>query len=370
MSKPRVLIIENSIDFTGALNSAVRTGELLRDHFDFHFLLPRGSKSVSYVKEKGFAFYELPMKEIRKNLWSILFYLPFLALNSLRLFKLLKDARINLMVSNDFYNLMPPVYRLLGGQVPYLCYVRFLPSRFPKWLVQIWFGMHARQATKILAVSRRVESELPRHPKVTVIYDGMDHDKTSINWNENNRTILYLANYIPGKGQQYALQSFSELKDEFPEWKLRFVGGDMGLKKNERFKESLIASAKDLGCDHQVAWCGFSAEIKQEFEQASIVLNFSDSESFSLTCLEALFYGRPVIATNSGGPSEIIDNNESGIIISRGDIDAMTVAMRRLMNDAETRKRMGSLGRERVMERFGASQTFERLRDHCLAALA
>ena len=362
--KPRILIIENSLDFTGGLNSVLRSSEQLRDRFDFCFLLPSTSQSIRYLKEKGFVVYELPMKEIRKTAGSMLVYFPFLFINSIRLSNLVKKTGIELIVSNDFYNLMPLLYRLIGGDVPYFCYVRFLPSRFPTWLVRGWFSLHARHARKIFAVSEKVKSELPPHPKVVVLYDGMVSEKTNVTWNENSRTILYLANYIPGKGQQYALQSFAHIQNEFPDWILRFVGGDMGLEKNRQFRQTLVELSKNLGCERQIEWCNFSQDIRQEFEHAAIVLNFSDSESFSLTTLEALFYGRPVIATDSGGPSEIIDRDESGIIIPTGNISSMAGAMRRLMSDPRERHRMGSFGRQRVVERFGYEQTFERLRDH------
>ena len=80
----------------------------------------------------------------------------------------------------------------------------------------------------------------------------------------------------------------------------------------------------------QVEWHAFAEKISEEYLDAAIVLNFSESESFSLTCLEAMFYGRPVIATRSGGPSEIIDHNESGILVDVKDVDAMANAMTNL----------------------------------------
>ena len=195
MNKPQVLIVENSVDFTGALNSALRSCELLKDHFRFFFLLPAASKAVKYVTQKGFGVYELPMKEIRRNAGSMLLYFPYLIMNAIRLIKLARTARIDLMVSNDFYNMILPVYKLMGGNIPYVCYVRFLPSRFPHFLVQCWCRLHDRYAAVIISVSEIVKRELPRQRKVVVISNELPLQPVDF-IEPNSETILYPANLL------------------------------------------------------------------------------------------------------------------------------------------------------------------------------
>ena len=89
----------------------------------------------------------------------------------------------------------------------------------------------------------------------------------------------------------------------------------MGLEKNKKFKAELIELSKSLGVNHQVDWMDFTDQMREEYLKACFVINFSESESFSLTCLEALYFGRPVIATRCGGPEEIIDEKESGFLV-------------------------------------------------------
>jgi glycosyltransferase involved in cell wall biosynthesis len=361
MNKPRVLIIENSLDFTGGLNSALRSSSWLREQFDFQFLLPAGSRSSLFLKDAGFPVHEMPMREIRKSLAAAVLYFPRLVRNAVRFFKLLKKHEIDLVISNDFYNLIPPTYKILGGNIPYVCFVRLLPSRFPKGLAGMWYSLHARHAAKILAVSERVKVELPPNAKVVVQYDGMEV-RPFAPYDKNATSLLYLANYIPGKGQEYAIQSFAKIAFRFPTWKLRFVGSDMGLEKNRKFKNELIKLSRKLGCDPQVEWNDFSTNTQREYALTAIVLNFSDSESFSLTVQEALFHARPVIATDSGGPSEILNNSMGGIIVSRRDIDAMAAAMTRLIADPELRKQMAEEGYKSMIARFNPAMTFEKLK--------
>jgi hypothetical protein len=54
--------------------------------------------------------------------------------NSIKLFQIIRKLNIDLITVNDFYNLLPAVYKIARGKVPYVCYVRFLPSKFPNAL--------------------------------------------------------------------------------------------------------------------------------------------------------------------------------------------------------------------------------------------
>ncbi|HEX6227783.1 MAG TPA: glycosyltransferase family 4 protein, partial [Chryseolinea sp.] len=297
MTKPRILILENSTAITGALTSIIRSSEVLRTDYTFVFLLPAKSTAIAYLRDLGFETYELPMREIRKSILSLIVYLPTLIRNSIKLLTIVPSLSIDLIVVNDFYNLLPAAYKVLGGPLPYICYVRFLPSKFPRQLVKFWCALHRRYASYTIAVSEIVKSQLPYERNVKVIGNELPAYEAPFSLRHDSTTILYPANYIQGKGQEFALDAFSRVSERYPQWKLRFVGGDMGLQKNKDFQQHLMNISTRLNLDSKVEWHGFSNKISDEYLNAAIVLNFSESESFSLTCLEAMFYGRPVIAT-------------------------------------------------------------------------
>ena len=80
-----------------------------------------------------------------------------------------------------------------------------------------------------------------------------------------------------------------------------------------------------------------------------------------MTCLEAMFYGRPVVATRSGGPSEIIDHDVSGILVDIKDVKAMAHAMDVLISDTETREAMARKAFESVRTKFSYANTIARV---------
>jgi D-inositol-3-phosphate glycosyltransferase len=77
-------------------------------------------------------------------------------------------------------------------------------------------------------------------------------------------------------------------------------------------------------------------------------------------------HGRPVVATAVGGLRDLVVDGETGLVVPPRDVDALRLALERLLGDRELRRRLGAAGRRRAEERFSwASAT-----DATLAAYA
>ena len=367
--KPVVLIIENSIDVTGALKSITSVAVGLKEHYDFQFVIPSGSRSRFWIERMGFSqIHELPMVEISKRVSSLIRYFPLLLLNTFRLRMIVKREKVDLIHANDLYNLLPVVYKMVGGVTRYVCHIRFLPDRFPKALFNVWLRLHQRYAAKIISVSHAVSKQLDDHPKNTVVYDELPiqeqyPETPESGTNKTEFTFLYLSNFMEGKGQNFALTAFAKIHNSLPHWRLRFVGSDMGLSKNRAYKLRLKEMAQSFHVVQKVELAEFTNDVEMEYKQASIVLNFSESESFSMTCAEALYFGRPLIATDCGGPSEIIDNGVTGVLVSNKNVNDMAEAMIRLALEKAARDTMGLKARQTIREKFHVIKTTFRIKE-------
>lgn len=167
--------------------------------------------------------------------------------------------------------------------------------------------------------------------------------------------MLFVGNYIHGKGQQEAISAFQLIADRFPAATLVFHGGDMGLDKNRDYLAGLRRQAAAGPGAERIIFGPFLSDLADVRGRAGIALNFSHSESFSLTCLEASASGLPVIATRCGGPEEIIEHGVTGILVPVGDVPVMAEAMETLLGDGERAARMGEAGGEVVAQRFSAA---------------
>jgi L-malate glycosyltransferase len=368
MRKPVVIILDNSIDVTGALKAVVRTSYDLKNYFLYEFIIPRHSRGRFLMEGKGFSnIHELSLREINKSFVNILLYIPFLFWNAIRLRQIVKQKGISIIHVNDVYNLLPVVLRLLACSVPYVCHIRFMPDRFPSWLFNFWLQAHLRYAVKVVVVSQSVLKQLTPHPKLKVVYDALPLEQKGNEAKFVSQSIqkyfLYLSNFIQGKGHDFALDAFKHVAEHLPEWKLRFVGGDMGLGKNRMYKSKLQEKSKILGLVEKIEWHEFTDNVELEYRDATIVLNFSESESFSMTCVEAMFYQKPIIATDCGGPSEIIDNYETGILVENRNVVAMANAMLQLATNPAMQEQLAVRAAISVRERFNTQNTSLQLKN-------
>jgi phosphatidylinositol alpha 1,6-mannosyltransferase len=105
-------------------------------------------------------------------------------------------------------------------------------------------------------------------------------------------------------------------------------------------------------------------ELERRFERAAVVACPSHREGFGVVCAEAMAHGRPVVAGDVGGLRDLVVHEETGLLVPPRDADALRGALRRLLDDAELRRRYGEAGRKRIAEHF----TWERFGDETLRA--
>ncbi|HTN47118.1 MAG TPA: glycosyltransferase family 4 protein [Flavipsychrobacter sp.] len=349
-----ILIIDNSNSFTGAFKCALNEALLLSGQYRFFFLIPSKSTNGDLLREQGFTVYQLPMKEISKSVKSITQYPFYLWSNISKLKRIVRQEAIDLVQVNDFYNLLGAGLKMTGSKVNLVTYVRFLPSSLPGVLRKLWTKLAQQYSDYVIAVSNAVLDQLPPGQNTVRVYDAVSF-KEQLPYQayaDPVKTFLFLGNYTRGKGQEHAVQAFAKVYAQNKHVRLKFVGGDLGLEKNRAFRKELETMTTQLQLDAVVTFHHFDAAIERLIKSSYILLNFSEAESFSMTCLEASFYGTPVIATRCGGPEEIVDNNRTGLLVERKNIEEMTDAMSALAGDEKMRSRFSLAGRAYVREKF------------------
>ncbi|GAA4495755.1 hypothetical protein GCM10023172_07960 [Hymenobacter ginsengisoli] len=341
----------------------------LRDqqHFRFAYVLPTGSSGRAVLEADGYPVYELPFVELSRRKADLLRYVPMLLLNGWRLYRLAQREKATIVHLNDFYNLTGYIARLLSlGQLQVVTHVRFLPQSLPQPFARTWRWLAERGASRVICVSEAVRRYFSAAVKIKVVYDPLpvaEEHPEPLHLPQADKTVqlLYLSNYIQGKGQDLALQAFQKAYVQNPQLRLRFVGGDMGMAKNRLFKQQLEDIVRQTGLHKVVQFAGFAEDVEAEIKKVDILLNFSESESFSLTCLDALYYGTPLIASDCGGPAELFENGKSGLLVPNRDVEAMAAAIVQLAANTGQRADFVKAGRAFVRQKFAPAHTYEAL---------
>lgn len=357
--RPLIYIVDSSVDITGAFICARNVARLLRDDADITIVLPNNSRIGEEYLTNFKSVVRLPIINIRKSLFSLLAYFPALLFSSWKLSRHLKRNGCERLQMNDFYLMHGALARLFGFRGTIATWVRIDPRRFGSLLSRIWLTLAYRYSDNVIAVSHYIRDILPHPEEVLPIYDPVflrDIAKRKLNSviHSEGRKLVFIGNYIKGKGQQHAITAFTGVADTFPDVHLHFYGSDMGRKKNHAYLERLEAQAHASGLADRIHFHGFVDDIGAVMEGAFAALNFSESESFSLSCLEASHHGLPVVATRSGGPAEIVVDGETGFLVNTGDVDAMRRAVGKLLGNEVLARNMGEKGAAYVKEKFSS----------------
>jgi len=371
--KNKVIIVDNSMQNTGAFKSILGYASVLSPKIKFYFALNKKSTIKGNFYKSDIKVIPCSFVEIQKNI-NLIFYLPYLLYNTAKLIRYIKKNEIQIIHVNDIYNMVGVLVKIFRPKTYLIYHVRLLNNSYVSPLYNIWSFLIHKYSDKIICVSNIVAKSFPyESSKIIVLYDSIAPPKLNSDQNqryeENDIKLYYIGNFIKGKGQDLAIMAYIEARKINSKLSLYFVGGTLGKKKNLAFKNALIKKVNEANLGNSVTFLDQSNNIEEYYKKADIVLNFSENESFSMVCLEALAYGKPLIATNSGGPAEIIDNELDGLLIPNKDINQMKEAILKLSSNQALRNKFIKNGPIKVKERFNIEESAKRLEDLYLIAI-
>jgi glycosyltransferase involved in cell wall biosynthesis len=143
------------------------------------------------------------------------------------------------------------------------------------------------------------------------------------------------------KGIEQLLQAMVIVLKSEPSAILELVGGGDALDMYRN-------RAKELGIENNVEINGpkYANELVEVYKNTTVVVlpSTSDSEAFSVTLVEAMASGRPIIGTKMGGTPQVITDGENGLLVPAKDPKALAQAILRVISDHDFASRLGSNG--------------------------
>jgi glycosyltransferase involved in cell wall biosynthesis len=344
---------------TGAVTAAIRAATLLEQDARFLLILPYGSRVPADRLPPNMAMLTLPSPSLKKSLGGLLAY-PGAVLQAARnLRNALREHGVACLLVNDFYLLPGPLVRPLGWGGRIVTMVRIDTRRFglPG---RLWLTAARRWSDSVLAVSHFIEKAAGLPPG-SVVYDPAPPIRPATDDVCQTPRLLFVGNYIRGKGQDAGIRAFHRIANDFPEAELHFHGGDMGLVKNRAYREELERAARNGAGVGRIRFFGFACDTAPLLARARASLTLSHSESFSFTCQEASAQGVAVIATRCGGPEEIVEDGFTGFLVDIDDDAVIADRMARLLSDPGLAAAMGGRGAALMAARFSAAPWRERM---------
>ena len=165
--------------------------------------------------------------------------------------------------------------------------------------------------------------------------------------------LLFVGRLVQRKGVDVLLRAAKILSAE-PRLSIRIVGGGPEL-------ESLQGLARDLEIEHRVKFDGVvtTERIDDLFAGCdalvlpAIVTETGDTEGLGVVLIEAMGYGKPVIASAAGGIVDIVKDGDTGLLVSTGDPESLAKAILHAMDQPEELEQIARRGKAFAADAFG-----------------
>ncbi|MGD0114513.1 MAG: glycosyltransferase [Dehalococcoidia bacterium] len=218
------------------------------------------------------------------------------------------------------------------------------------------------RADRVTATGMRLaEATLPYVPQgkdVAVVPYGVDLDRFSARERAGGESLVVgsVGRLSAEKGLKYLLEAMATFAREEPRARLLLAGDGPERRALERL-------ASRLGLADRMEFVGEVAheQVPEVLARMDVFAMPSTWEGFGVAALEAEAMEVPVVASNIHGIPDVVDDGVSGILVPPKDIDALSLALVRLLRDGEERRRMGRAGRELVASRYSWTDSTRRM---------
>lgn len=164
--------------------------------------------------------------------------------------------------------------------------------------------------------------------------------------------LLMIGRISTGKGQKLLLEALHNIPAEHrAKVRLTIMGDVYGKQQSLMIK--LLQSITQLGLQQQIKIVPFNSNPSEAYHRAdAIVIPSLTPESFGLVAIEAMSAGKPVIAANHGGLTEIVVHNETGLLFEPGNPTSLADAILFAIQTPQKMQQMGVAGKKRYEEHF------------------
>jgi len=218
------------------------------------------------------------------------------------------------------------------------------------WKARVQFRIANKFSDRVIGVSQN-SAELCRRDdyasrnKIETIWNGIDVSRFQYRGPELAPHAISVARLSPEKDFATLLRAIPRVLQSVPNFMLTIVGNGSEYQP----METLI---NELSIGNAVQLLGERSDIPELLSKAGFFVSSSKTEGISLTLLEAMAVGLPIVATSVGGNPEIVGDGETGKLVPSENSDAIADAIIGMCQEQDAWPAMSELGRQRVEQNF------------------
>jgi glycosyltransferase involved in cell wall biosynthesis len=211
------------------------------------------------------------------------------------------------------------------------------------------------------AIANRFYKKSGIPSKVRIIKNGVDTQKFSPRpatkesrkeFQFNGKKIVGLvSNLDHRKMPEYFIEACPYILKEEPNTQFLVVGGEFDENDLGRLNE-LKKMALSKGVDEKILFTGYREDVAEVIKYFDVGVSVTEKEACSRAILELMASGKPVVAFDTGGNSELIEHNVTGWLVEFGDIPGLAKGISDLLKDKNRKEIMGKTAREIATTKF------------------
>ena len=203
--------------------------------------------------------------------------------------------------------------------------------------------------------------------KMVTIHSGVNIDqfmkvkrngrekRRSLGLNTNGFVVGTIGWLLPIKGPMYLLKAMAEVWQYHPDIQLVYVGkGDL--------EKELKGEAYRTGVSDKVKFLGWRDDIPEIMQILDIFVLPSLNEGMGRVLVEAMASGKPIVASNVGGIPDLVKHGHNGFLVGPGDVNGLSLAIKKLIEDEQLRPKMGTNGRAMAWD-YGVEEMIKKIDD-------
>ncbi|MBU7527295.1 MULTISPECIES: glycosyltransferase family 4 protein [Lactiplantibacillus] len=355
-----ILFIHSSAELYGSDRSLLNTIRYMdKSKYNIYVLLPiEGPLASELRKVEGVDVIVHPIAVLRRknlSLWGVTTYFCSLVVSYFYIMNIIRKQHISIVDTNTAV--------IFGGalaaksmRIKSVWHIReIINSRFENKVISKLMELfsdvivaNSMNTGRALNVSKN---------KVRIVYNAVEESRSAPQRNKINAGIIIgMAGRINHwKGQSLFIGAAKKVVERYPQVKF-LIAGD-AYAGEEYLKDNLKSEIEKLDLQENVTLLGQVSDMNSFYSGLDIfVLPSIQPEPFGLVVIEAMDYALPVVATNHGGPTEILKNGDTGYLVDYKNSEEMAQRLNELIADSELRDRMGTAARKDKRRRFSVTK--------------
>lgn len=376
LSRSKIVIVSHMSELYGAPKSLIPIIKILMEYFDIHVITFGKEGLPQVLDEIGISYSVIPLVKYNRkslisrikrkiqNIWGDLYFTRYVKKHLIRI-------KPDLVYVNTVSR-GAPIIAAKQLNIPVILHVResilyfnkktVIDRRRISAVVNIpRFYFTVSESTKKMIVSQGVTESA-----VSCVHSGIDLKAfLTDNSNRLDNVIGFVGNMTERKGIEEYINISKSIIDNNNQITSYVVGGDLN---SVGFKERISKLISEEYSTNFV-FTGKVSDVAKYYELISIFCLTSKEEPFARVLIEAMASELPVVAFDTGGVAELVEDGINGFIIPKGDVDLFIEKVELLLADKTLRKNMGAEGRKLVTENFKLSDYENRIRSIIISKL-